>query len=243
MAKKRVKKQEVTRKKVQKLSASSPDGNLNDAEAREARIKEDTFSVQEVERQYAMIRAIGDAGIEQALTRLRLFRSYINEEQLQTPLLRFLEEKLPNLSIVRNQIDGQFEVQWKDSDPSLNHADSSMQASFLHHLSLGFPGCSAAVPSFGGFELSSKTVKTNLLGAKDMLIGDFVLEEPSDTQMLGSHDAFQTPGVTGQRLSVGMTPKTLRVPKPGEMLLSVHGSPLGVYKEDNMEAIQESEEG
>lgn len=34
-----------------------------------------------------------------------------------------------------------------------------------------------------------------------------------------------------------MTPKTLRVPKPGEMLLSVHGSPLGVYKEENMEAI------
>ena len=34
-----------------------------------------------------------------------------------------------------------------------------------------------------------------------------------------------------------MTPKTLRLPKPGEMLLSVRGSPLGVYKEDNMEAI------
>ena len=43
--------------------------------------------------------------------------------------------------------------------------------------------------------------------------------------------------VSSQRLSVGMTPKTLRLPKPGEMLLSVHGSPLGVYKEDNMEAI------
>ena len=43
--------------------------------------------------------------------------------------------------------------------------------------------------------------------------------------------------VSSQRLSVGMTPKTLRLPKPGEMLLSVNGSPLGVYKEDNMEAI------
>ena len=43
--------------------------------------------------------------------------------------------------------------------------------------------------------------------------------------------------VTSQRFSIGMTPKTLRLPKPGEMLLSVHGSPLGVYKEDNMEAI------
>lgn len=43
--------------------------------------------------------------------------------------------------------------------------------------------------------------------------------------------------MTSQRLSVGMTPKTLRLPKPGEMLLSVHGSPLGVFKENNMEAI------
>ena len=43
--------------------------------------------------------------------------------------------------------------------------------------------------------------------------------------------------MSSQRLSVGMTLKTLRQPKPGEMLLSVHGSPLGVYKENNMEAI------
>lgn len=35
-----------------------------------------------------------------------------------------------------------------------------------------------------------------------------------------------------------MTPKTLRLPKPGEMLLSVHGSPLGVFKENNMETIR-----
>jgi hypothetical protein len=34
-----------------------------------------------------------------------------------------------------------------------------------------------------------------------------------------------------------MTPKTQRLPKRGEILLSVRGSPLGVFKEDNMEAI------
>lgn len=43
--------------------------------------------------------------------------------------------------------------------------------------------------------------------------------------------------VSNQRLSIGVTPKTKRLPKQGEMLLSVRGSPLGVYKEDNMEAI------
>jgi hypothetical protein len=40
------------------------------------------------------------------------------------------------------------------------------------------------------------------------------------------------------RLSCGMTPKTVRLPKNGEMLLSVHGSPLGVYKEENLAAIE-----
>lgn len=41
-------------------------------------------------------------------------------------------------------------------------------------------------------------------------------------------------------MSMGLTPKTLRLPKKGEMLLSVRGSPLGVFKEkeDNMEAIK-----
>lgn len=70
------------------------------------------------------------------------------------------------------------------------------------------------------------------------------MEGQSDFQMLGMHDGdgLQTPGVSSQRLSIGMTPKTLRLPKPGEMLLSVRGSPLGVYKEDNMEAIHESDE-
>ncbi|RYR23723.1 hypothetical protein Ahy_B02g057207 [Arachis hypogaea] len=47
----------------------------------------------------------------------------------------------------------------------------------------------------------------------------------------------QVKKVSSQRLSVGMTPKTLRLLKPSEMLLSVHGSPFGVYKENNMEAI------
>jgi hypothetical protein len=45
------------------------------------------------------------------------------------------------------------------------------------------------------------------------------------------------------RLSFGMTPKTLRLPKKGEMLLSVRGSPLGVYKEENLAAVHESTNG
>ncbi|KAM7517673.1 hypothetical protein LguiB_016635 [Lonicera macranthoides] len=64
-----------------------------------------------------------------------------------------------------------------------------------------------------------------------------------------SFGGFQFSGKAGngdwqgcsQRMSVGMTPTTIRLPKQGEMLLSVRGSPLGVCKEEqedhNMEAI------
>ncbi|PNX80926.1 hypothetical protein L195_g040396 [Trifolium pratense] len=57
------------------------------------------------------------------------------------------------------------------------------------------------------------------------------------TSFIGADNPYLKDFVTSHRLSVGMMPKTLRVPKPGEMLLSVHGSPLGVYKDNNMEAI------
>ncbi|RYR23709.1 hypothetical protein Ahy_B02g057192 [Arachis hypogaea] len=96
-----------------------------------------------------------------------------NEEQLRKPMLQVFKETLPNLSIVKDEGNGKFDV----------------------------------------------------------------FEEPCEAQTLTSQEVLQTPNVSSQRLSVGMTPKTLRLPKPGEMLLSVHGSPLGVYKENNMEAI------
>lgn len=236
MAKRRV-------KKTVKQSAASSQSNINDANAKEPQLekRKDSLIDQEVERQSAAIRAIRDVESEHLRTRLRLLRSYFKKEQLRTPVLEFFKENLPNLEVVRNG-KGQFEVQWKD-EAMKNAGGENMHVALLHQMSIAYPDCSAAVPSFGGFEFSSKAVKTSLLGADNLQIRDFVLEEPSETQMMGLQDAFQTPGVSSHRLSVGMTPKTLRLPKHGEMLLSVHGSPLGLYKEDNMEAIHESEEG
>lgn len=226
MAKRRV-------KKTVKKSASSPGNNINDANAKEPQIeeKEDASRDQEVERRTGAIKAMRDVEIEHLLTGLRLLRSYFNSEQLNTPVLQFFEGNLPNLSFVRNGKDGQFEVQWKDKDGNFSTSHGDIHDSLLHHMSMAFPECPAsAMPSFpGGFEFSSK-------------MGDLVMEEHSDTHILGQ-DGLQTPGVSSQRLSVGATPKTARLPKRGEMLLSVHGSPLGIYKEDNMESIRESEEG
>ncbi|KAG5534179.1 hypothetical protein RHGRI_022347 [Rhododendron griersonianum] len=248
-------------KRTVKQSASSPSGNIDGASPEDPKFekKEDTFIDQDVDRESAAIRAIRDVEIDHLLTGLRLLRSKFSKEQRQIPVLQFFRENLPDLSVVKNGKDGQYEVQWKDKDGTMpmNQADGiDIHASLLRQMSAAYPDCSTAFPSSGSFEFSSLAARASLLGADNLQTKDFVcsllipfglatvvLEEPSDTQMFGLHDGLQTPGVTSHRMSVGMTPKTLRLPKHGEMLLSVHGSPLGVYKEDNMECIRESEEG
>ncbi|XP_061337483.1 uncharacterized protein LOC133284482 [Gastrolobium bilobum] len=197
----------------------------------------------EVERQIGAIRAVRHVEIEHLLTELRLLRSWFNKEQLQKPVLQVFEETLPDLSIVNDEGNKKFEVRWKENGSRFGDG-RDVHASLLQRLSMAYPECSASIPPFGGFEYSTNTGRTSFLGADDLHFKDIVLEEPCETQTLAMQEALLTPGVSSQRLSVGMTPKTtLRLPKPGEMLLSVHGSPLGVYKEHNMEAIHESEEG
>ncbi|KAF5749940.1 Translation initiation factor IF-2 putative isoform 2 [Tripterygium wilfordii] len=240
MAKRRAK------KTVKKAAASSPARNENGNDLKDTQIedKEAAILIRDVERRSGAVRAMRDVEIEHSLTALRLLRSYFTEEQLQTPVLQFFKENLPNLSILKNKESGQCEVQWNDrfENLSMNHGDErDINASLLRRLSMVHPNCSN-IPLFAGIDLPSE-VKTNLFGADNLQFRDFLMEGPPDYQMPGMHDGLRTPGVSSQRLSIGMTPKTLRVPKPGEMLLSVHGSPLGVYKDDNMEAIHESEEG
>ncbi|EOA18472.1 hypothetical protein CARUB_v10007018mg, partial [Capsella rubella] len=199
--------------------------------------KKEEFVDEEVERQIAAIRAVRDVEIEQTLTALRLLRSYFTEEQLGTPVLDFFKENLPDLSISRNEETGEIELNWKDenSDPLVGN---DMNYSILKRLSMGFPDLYSTRPSLGGYDLPDN-VKASLLGTDNPQLDNLVFQGTSENLMLASSAAFQTPGVNGQRLSFGMTPKTRRLPKPGEMMLSVHGSPLGVYKEDhNIEAIK-----
>ncbi|XP_022133198.1 uncharacterized protein LOC111005854 [Momordica charantia] len=237
----------MARRKAKKTAKKLSPSPVREAE-NESKPEEQAplVSNEDVERHAAAIRAIRDVEIERLITELRLLRSYFNKEQLQTPILQFFEEKLPNLSISATGEQGEIEVQWKDAAGELHTKPADgidIHASLLHRLSIAYPNCSAGMQSMNGFEFSSKSVKTNAFNVENLQIPSFVLEEPSDSMMLGMPDILQTPGVCNQRLSIGMTPKTRRLPKPGEMLVSIHGSPLGVYKEDNMEAIHESEEG
>ncbi|XP_017244213.1 uncharacterized protein LOC108216062 [Daucus carota subsp. sativus] len=235
------------RKKNAKKPAASPATNSceNDPKEHEIQDREDAFNDQEVQRQSAAIRTIRDAETERVLTGLRLLRLYFNKDQMRTPVLQYFKEHLPNLEHIGQVKNGNYEVQWKAMDENLytGHADGgNMHAYLLNQMSMAYPDCNATMPSLGGCGVSTETVKTRILGADALNIRKFNLEEPSDTRMPGFQESVQTPGAYSQRLSFGMTPKSRRVPKHGEMLLSVHGSPLGVYKEDSMEAINESGE-
>ncbi|KAK4264864.1 hypothetical protein QN277_025986 [Acacia crassicarpa] len=236
-------------KRTLQKTESSPEANRNgNNEPKDSEIESQhaQFIDLEVERQAAAVRAVRDVEVEHLLTELRLLRSYFSKEQLQTPVLRIFEKILPNLSVASDKENKKFELRWnhKDNSMSMSCAEGrDVHASLLQRLSMAFPDFASAIPPLDGFEYSSKAGRTSLLGSDNLYFKDFSLEEPSEAQALAMQEALQTPGASSQRLSVGMTPKTLRLPKPGEMLLSVHGSPLGVYKENNMEAIRESEEG
>ncbi|CAM8999231.1 unnamed protein product [Rhodiola kirilowii] len=188
----------------------------------------------ELEHQVAAIRAIRDIETNRLLTSLQLLRSYFTEEQLQTPLLEYFEHQLPNLSISGNGKEEELNVNWKTDLP---RATADIHESLLRHISLAYPD----TLSMSNLHFSTNKVQPNSRISSELQFENSVMNVLSDSQLqtIGFQDGLQTPGGTGNRISFGMTPKTLRLPNKGEILLSVHGSPLGVYreKEDNMEVI------
>ncbi|XP_047153798.1 uncharacterized protein LOC124848716 [Vigna umbellata] len=192
------------------------------------------LEIQEMEREIGTIRARRDADIKHWLTELRLLRSRFSSEELRKPVLQVFEETLPNLSLVIDERNKNIEVKWREKEGCNDGMD--VRASL-------FQGFIASISRFPGFDYSASAGRMSFIGADNLQFKDNALEESSDTHTIAVQEGLQTPGVTSQRFSIGMTPGTLRVPKPGEMLFSVHQSPLGVFKENNMEAIHESEEG
>ncbi|KAJ1278921.1 hypothetical protein BS78_04G116100 [Paspalum vaginatum] len=186
-------------------------------------------SQRECERRIAAIKAIKDAEAGNIRYQLQLAKSYFLKEELEANALRYFQENCPNLSVVSNEECGELELKWKDDD-------KCMIGDFLDDKILR--ASIASLPNAGGLHLPvGKDFYRRTSGCSDFAWGEL-----PEGQMAGAGaaDAFQTPGAMSNRLSLGMTPKTVRLPKNGEMLLSVHGSPLGVYKEENLAAIEES---
>ncbi|KAK3159362.1 hypothetical protein QOZ80_2AG0149150 [Eleusine coracana subsp. coracana] len=188
---------------------------------------------QELNRRITAIKAVEEAEGESIRSWLQLAQSYFSSEQLELKALDFFRENLPNLSAVHIH-DGKhdaLELKWNDGDTCVVGDlvdDRILRASI------------ASLPTVGGLPFPGDSVDKNLYGRGSFCFSESAWSELPADQMAGATDAFQTPGAASSRLSLGMTPKTVRLPKNGEMLLSVHGSPLGVYKEENLAAIQES---
>ncbi|XP_062220593.1 uncharacterized protein LOC133919997 [Phragmites australis] len=188
-------------------------------------------SNQESERRITAIKAIEEAEDESIHSRLQLLQSYFSKEQLEANALEYFRENFPNLSVVHNEKYDEVELKWNDGDKCIIGDildDKILQASI------------ASLPTVGGLQFPGDSVGKDFYRRTSFGLSDFAWSELPAGQMAGAADAFQTPGAASNRLSFGMTPKTVRLPKNGEMLLSVHGSPLGVYKEENLAAIQES---
>lgn len=235
----------MAKRRVRKNVKPASSENNGDKDGDPPAVEEEMFKDDEVERQSATIRALRDVEIEQLRTMICLLRSYLSKEQLQVPVKQFFKETLPDISIAEAGENGQYEVNWKENNGNiiLNHGnEKGVHASLLHQLSTAYPDYSAGMSALGGFQISNKSVKTGPFASDKLQIRSLVWEDPSDSQSVELKNGLQTPNACNNRLSVGMTPKTLRLPKCGEMLLSVHGSPLGVFKDDNMETIQETDD-
>ncbi|PKA59016.1 hypothetical protein AXF42_Ash001109 [Apostasia shenzhenica] len=214
------------KRKTGAKSSANPLATTSDAEnaAQQFCDRQIAFNHREVERRIAAIRAIQEAEVQTMLSCLRVLRSYLSKEQLEMPALKFFREYLPNLTVVKNKEHKIFELKPKEG-------------------MCGGNGRPSIVSSGSCLRFSAESVKHSFLQASNFQIPDFQALDTHVSQALGARDAFKTPGGVRNRLSFGVTPKTSRLPKQGEVLLSVHGSPLGVYKEDNLEAIHESADG
>ncbi|WVZ74985.1 hypothetical protein U9M48_023096 [Paspalum notatum var. saurae] len=179
-------------------------------------------------RRVAAIKAIKDAEAGNIRYQLQLAQSYFLKEQLEANALEYFQENCPNLSAVPNEKYDVLELKWRDDDKCMIRDfldDKILRASI------------ASLPNANGLHFPGDSVGKDFY-RRTSGCSDFAWGELPEGQMAGAADAFQTPGAMSNRLSLGMTPKTVRLPKNGEMLLSVHGSPLGVYKEENLAAIQ-----
>ncbi|KAL5211238.1 hypothetical protein ABZP36_022085 [Zizania latifolia] len=189
---------------------------------------------QELERRSAAIKAIQAAEIESIISRLRLVHSCISKEQQETCALQYFQENLPSLSVVWNEKQNELELKWKDWDNQIigDHCDDKI-----------FRASICSLPNVGGVLFSGDSARKSFFESASFNFNDSAWSELPEAQLAGVADALQTPGAMSTRLSFGMTPKTLRLPKKGEKLLSVRGSPLGVYKEENLAAVHESMNG
>lgn len=198
----------------------------------------------EAERRIAAIRAVRDAEVEGYLTQLRVALSMLSKEVRAMPLGEFVRRFCPDRECIRSPGSGILELRPRPQNPNIPDCPSTA-SSFEFHTEHPIPSLqNLAQPTPLGFPFSSSAVKEELLHSANKLTQD----EPEDEEFLKFMKSFRsskffqsnvtTPSTDGG-LMVGVTPKTVRLPKKGEPLLSVNGSPLGIFEKGGVTAIPE----
>eukprot|EP00250_Pteridium_aquilinum_P034846 c8210_g1_i1 orf=79-888(+) len=207
----------------------------------------------EAERRIAAIRAVRDAEVEGYLTQLRVALSMLSKDVKAMRVDEFVSKYCPDRELIRAPDSSIIELRPKPQNPTLPDCPS-VANSFEFHTNHPIPSLhSLAQPTPCGFPFASSAVKDMTL----QQIADKVAhDEPEDEEFLKFMESFRsskffhsnvttTPAMNDHSMqgltpkTMGVTPKTMRLPKKGETLLSVNGSPLGVFEKDGITAIPE----
>lgn len=184
----------------------------------------------EAERHIVAIREVRNAKVEGYLVQLQVALSMLSKEVRAMRLDEFVSRFCPDRELIRDPDSCMIELRHKVRDS----------------MSFEFPTKNPSLqnlvqPTPCGLPFSSSTVKDMSRQMADKIAQD----EPDDEEFLKFMESFRSSKFFHSNLTTprtdghSMTPKTTRLPKKGEALLSVNGSPLGVFEKDGIEAIPE----
>ncbi|MCO5600067.1 hypothetical protein L7F22_054177 [Adiantum nelumboides] len=193
----------------------------------------------EADRRVAAIKAVCDAEVEGYLTQLRVALSMLPKELRGMPIGEFVSRFCSDREFIRAPDSHIVELRPKlaecpsvaDSFEFHGHSNPSVQGQPLptQH---GFPFSTSMVKDFST-QIASKAAQHDESEDEEFLK---FMESFRSSKFFQSN--IKTPATCDPSM-VGVTPKTMRLPKTGETLVSVNGSPLGIYDKDGMTSIRE----
>ncbi|KAH7422871.1 hypothetical protein KP509_12G029900 [Ceratopteris richardii] len=188
----------------------------------------------ECERRIAAIRAVCDAEVEGYLTQMRIALSMLPKEIRMMPLHDFISRFCPDRVAVRAPDMDVIEIR---RNPSFSSIAENFE---LHGHAIPSLLCQA-FNTPRGFPFVPSEVNDASVDVQNKAVHD----ESEDEEFLKfmksfrNSQSFQLNATTPTTSIVGLTPKSMRLPKKGEALLSINGSPLGVFEQDKIICIPE----
>lgn len=204
----------------------------------------------EVEARYKALKASVEAQLATIMAQLRLQQSKFTQEQLKMPLDKFVQQYCPNSTLVQRD-DGSYNVVRRET-MSMDVTgcaedgrlwDGGLSESFSQRWPMGASTNVATseqnIPSAVKWLTRGRVRdKTRDMGEimsayiQASVPHDFSVTSPSTVMpaMWRTGNLFGAPpSAVKHPQGYGVTPRTERRPQPGEVLMSINGSPLGQF--------------